>query len=455
MKKYILAFSLMLSVLSCVSCQEKKTEDISENPEIQEDIQQDNSFREYTDSDFKDINIIINRSQGQPPVNTYEKEVYFNFGRRVSPCKGEEFYEKFIPYYYINQDYEQDSEYIRKMCETGSTGRAEWFCINGNMMYFTVSHDDFCHYFSHDISIYSYNFDTEITEEIYNYSGTDYGMNINRLHYSDGLFFITEKAYTDDMKLTSHGWDYGDSGEKRECELCRLDEKNKKIITISKEPYDDYYFSESENGFIIKDAEFSGANNSDASYILSEYNTQTNKIDTIFSGAVNEIPVPCGNGFVTYTKDDSKNITVNADNYTLSTQIHGDVSCASENRIIISHSDYYQSYSKDKIYIYDFNTMERYILDLTGYGSRVYPCGENLIIYGDAAQYYLIPEKGQAFFLGTNINMPVLDNESGKTYITSISSNEGYSNYVDDDGNMQIEEIKGDTSGRILFIEQP
>ena len=453
MKKYILAFSLMLSVLSCFSCQEKKTEDISENPEIQEDIQQDNSFREYTDKDFKDINIIINRSQGQPPVNTYEKPVSFNFGRKVSPCKGEEFYEKFIPYYYINPNYEQDEEYIQKICQTGSTGNASWFCIDGNMMYFIVSHDDFCYYFSHDISIYSYNLDTEITEELYNYSGTDYGLAISGLYYNNGLFFVTEKAYTDDMVLTSHGWDYGESGEKRESAFCRLDENKKDIVTISKEPYADYYFSESENGFIIKDAEFSGKNNQDASYILSEYNTQTNQVSTVFSGAVNEIPVPCGKGFITYTKDDKKDITVNADNYTLATQLQGDVSCATDNRVIISHSDNYRTYSKDKIYIYDFNAMERYILDLTGYGSRVYPCGENLIICGDAPTYYLIPENGMAFFLGTPNSTPQTDNATGKLYFTSIASTEGYSNYMDDDGKLRIEEIRGDTSGNILFLE--
>ncbi|MBR1592792.1 MAG: hypothetical protein IJ666_07270 [Ruminococcus sp.] len=453
MKKYLLL--ILCVALSCVSCQDKNNEDIpeiSETDEVQGDVSR-NSFREYTDRDFKDINVIVSRSQAQLPVNTYEKSISLNLGKRVSPCKAEDLYEKFIPYYYINPDYPSDEEYIKDMLSAPSAGRAEWWCIDGNMMYFIVSHDDFCYYFSHDISIYSYNFDTEITEELYNYSGTDYGLSINRLYYNNGLFFITEKAYTDDMTLTSHGWDYGESGEKRETTLCRLDEKNQKIITVSKDPYTDYYFSESENGFIIKNAEFSGTNNQSPSYILSEYDISSNKMNTVFSGAVNEIPVPCADGFVTYIKNDNKNITVNAENYTLSTELQGDVSCVTKNRLIISHSDNYRTYSKDKIYVYDFNSMERYILDLSDYGNRVMPYGENLIIYSEFAKYYLVPELGTAFYLGMTEASPEKDNQSGRIYFTNIVSDDAYISYMDDDGNLKLEETKGGTEGNILFVE--
>ena len=454
MKKYLIILISAFMALSCFSCQDKNTDGTPENSDIQEEVQDDDTHREYTDSDFKDISIITTRSQDKLRANNYEKTVDLNLGKRVSPCKADEFYEKFIPYYYINPQYQQtNEEYIKDIREAESAGRADWFCINGNIMYFVVSHDDFCSYYSHDISVYSYNFDTEITDELYNYSGTDYGMSIERLEYSDGLFFVTTKGYTKDLILTQHGYEYGPNNSRTETALCRLDEKKKDIVTIQEEPYLDYYFSDSENGFIIKNVEFSGTDNKDETYTLSEYNSETKKTTEIFKGELNQIPVPCGNSFVTYYKDDSKNITVNAENYTLSTELKGNVTYASEKSLIISHSDDLSSYSKTRIYIYNFKTMERYVIDLSDYGSSVYPCGENLIISGDNMNYYLIPENGMTFFLGTQNDIPKIDKESGRTYITNIASDEGYSSYMDDEGKLKLAKTMGGTSGTILFIE--
>ena len=97
--------------------------------------------------------------------------------------------------------------------------------------------------------------------------------------------------------------------------------------------------------------------------------------------------------------------------------------------------------------------MERYVIDLSDYGSSVYPCGENLIISGDSMNYYLIPENGMTFFLGKQNDIPKTDKESGRTYITNIASDEGYSSYMDDEGKLKLAKTMGGTSGTILFIE--
>lgn len=171
---------------------------------------------------------------------------------------------------------------------------------------------------------------------------------------------------------------------------------------------------------------------------------ELSELKNITTDSSNDIFVSGETIFNTF-KQDNRNIGVESDNFTLCTDIRGDLVSANKDKVAIVAQNQMMGNHSATLYVYDFNYMERYVLDLSDLAYNADPLGDNFIISSLSSLqfHYLIPETGATFpvknsseYLNTN-HYTHLSAEKDYYLMCTYSHDQfGYPTYYDSDGNI-------------------
>lgn len=205
------AAALVIAAVSAnVGCEDKKKpQPVPTESETGGDYREENSeapevtekpvFREFAESDFKDITLSVNMVDKEPPVEVSSVDISgFDFGEKVPVCNKEEFVED----YYNNKEQHNGQPVFRwqNFVNKPIKGVTYKCCIWNGKCYIYVLHDNFNIY---DWELYSYDMAGGKPEEIYSWSAETPDEYCESMSYfCDGAMFYTyfRKEENDNLK---------------------------------------------------------------------------------------------------------------------------------------------------------------------------------------------------------------------------------------------------------------
>lgn len=206
MKKILCSLLALTMCVSAFSCSNKKKDSKPENPEIvtEEDEAVEKPFIEYSENDFTEINVNLNYTDDEFPLEQYDiTKDSLDLGAYIPPCKAENVRDKFRPEYLDYEDYDNHDEMLEEYensINTPTKGEIYSWTIDGDMFYCTAIYDRFCTHI-HETAIFSYNLKTKETEELFRYSDAEEEFRIDDIFSADGELYIIhydgyESVYT-------------------------------------------------------------------------------------------------------------------------------------------------------------------------------------------------------------------------------------------------------------------
>ncbi len=417
MKKTI-AFLTSLAVLcSLVSCEENKSDSKGDTDVIQSEevTEAEILFREYTAEDFTDIKVNLNKQQTAPPVELNEYDLsWIEFEPKVSVCALPEnrSIEKILPHYESDAQYydmtpEEYAEEFMKLYEPlldkPVYPSIECTATDGENIYYVAKYDKCCNYKTHDFEIYRCNPETKENECIFTYSNTDESFMVNDMAYYDGELWVIGNY------SLLKGYVYESLNG-----IFRADTETN-TLELSFSPPDDRwhiqgFYRTDDNRLVTSYIQYTGEGSENCFY---EYNGNSWEKSEYKKYGVS---IPYNGDFVTcYEKN--KSLFTECSRFSLDTGLRSaNLAAISDNRATYLLNDSLSTI----LYTYDFEKMERYIIDLTSYG-REYGCyaaGDNILLHQPTGKsgMYIIPELGAAFEIFRADFEPGMDYLGGEVY---------------------------------------
>lgn len=198
MKKLLCSLLAFTMCVSAFSCSNKKKDSKPENPEnVTEDSAIEKPFIEYSENDFTEINVNLNYTDNEFPLEQYDiTRDSIDFGAYIPPCKAENVRDKFRPdyldYYLDYEGYDSHDgmlEEYEASINTPTKGEIYSWTIDGDMFYCTAIYDRFCTHI-HESAIFSYNLKTKETEELFRYSDAEESLQITDIFSADGELYV-------------------------------------------------------------------------------------------------------------------------------------------------------------------------------------------------------------------------------------------------------------------------
>ncbi len=421
MKKTIVILTALAALCSLVSCEEKN-EDSKGNTEIiqsEETTEAEMPFREYKAEDFTDINVKLNKQQTAPPVELKEYDLsWIELEPRVSVCALPENRDisKIVPFYIsdaANYDMtpEEYTEEFMKLYEPlldkPVHPSIEKTAFDGEYIYYVVKYDKCCYINYHDFEIYRCNPETKENECIFSYSDPDMSFTVyDMTYFNDELWIMGEYDKPSDYVtvnssgISAEGHNKSEESSDEPLEGIFRADKETNTLELSFSPPDDSwhiqgFYRTDDNRLVTSYVQYTGENSEIWFY---EYNGNSwEKGEYKKYG----ISIPYNGEFVT-SYEKNKTLFTECSRFSLDTGLRSSVSH------VVAISDKMATYMVTDslstiLYTYDFEKMERYIIDLTSFGQyyAYYSAGDNIILHQTTGDYgmYIIPELGAAFEL--------------------------------------------------------
>ncbi len=427
MKKTIVFLTSLAALCSLISCEENKNDSKGNTDVIQSEevTEAEIPFRDYKAEDFTDIKVNLNKQQTAPPVELNEYDLsWIEFEPKVSVCALPEnrSIEKILPYYesdaknFDMTPEEYAEEYMKlyePLLDKPVYPSIECTATDGENIYYVAKYDKCCKYSIHDFEIYRCNPETKENECIFTYSNTDESFMVNDMAYYDGELWVIGNY------SLLEGYVYESSNG-----IFRADTETN-TLELSFEPHDDSWYIQ---GFYQ-----TGDNRLITAYIsYTEIGSELHFYEYNGGNWEEKEPpkygsfIPYNGEFVT-SYEKNKTLFTECSRFTLDTGLRS----ASLEAVSDKRATYMMQDSLSTIlYTYDFEKMERYIIDLTSYGSNYacYAAGDNILIHQPTGKsgMYIIPELGAAFEIFRADFEPGMDYLSGEEYIFhSISKANG------------------------------
>lgn len=390
MKKILSVFTAALMLALC-GCDSRNTD--SELPPV-EDITAETSeepveqeMRIYTDADFTDVTVNINNAGGIMPVEVKEYDVSnMIFGEKLSPCKKdgvrEEMYKKKVEVYgerYYSEEYIQQE---LEMYSGPEHGRVIAAALGMGVIYVAVSYDSYCPVYCHSYEIWTYRLSDGGMQLKYVYESADRTASVSDMRYVGGTLYL--EIYSCDTADVV--------GENTEHSLMRLNEETEELETV----YDDEFYSilhdSGERLMIVRD---------NSQEVLDrttlEYDPETQEWSERYRSVF--APLSNGESFIYSEEREEGYYTyydIVGENFRINTETKGAPAAYIGNCIVCPVTTMNAMIGgKSSLYVYDPDTMERYIMDIGSYNifCRV---GGGLILRNSVGDdfYCLIPQLG-------------------------------------------------------------
>ncbi|MBR3900569.1 MAG: hypothetical protein IKJ60_03355 [Ruminococcus sp.] len=443
MKKTIAFLTSLAALCSLISCEENEIEDIKGDSEvIQEETVQtethteaDLPFREYKAEDFTDIKVKLTMQQTAPPVKVEEYDLsWIEFEPKVPLCALPEnrSIEKFMPYYesdaenYDMTPEEYAEEYMKlyePLLDKPVYPSIECITSDGENIYYVAKYDKCCNYKAHDFEIYRCNPETKENECIFTYSDTDVSFSVyDMAYYNSELWIIGEYDKSRDNvihygdRISAEGCNNSDESSDEPLEgIFRADKETNTLELVfwtDDNSTMQMFYQTDEKRLISSFVTFGNTENE-----LKFYEYKGNAWEEIHS-LENNTCILLNDDFVT-SYEKNKSLFTECSRFTLDTGLRSAYLAAiSDNRATYLLKDSLSTI----LYTYDFEKMERYIIDLTSYGREYgyYGAGDNILLHQPAGKsgMYIIPELGAAFEIFRADFEPGMDYRSGEVYIS-------------------------------------
>lgn len=406
MKKTIAFLTALITLCSLTSCEENKKEDIkSETEVIQQEVVQTEKptaavlpFGEYSVEDFTDINVKIAMQESEPPVKVEEYEISgLEIEPKIPVCalpenrrieyldpgfNNKSHYIGDLPVHFDGDEYEKEfMELYAPLLDTPVYPEFNNITADDENVYYVAQYDRRCNIASgyimdsHDFKIYRYNIETKENTCLYSFESGNSKFNITNMDVVDGevVFSANCREYSNDKEKCTSGV-FKLNSEENELEVLYELENNEYIYSFVKD------YDNSLNMAVVGKTGIENYVYTEGEWVETAGNND--ELD-IFDETVKS-----------YKRD--KTIFTECSRFTLDTGLRSaELTALTDKRATYIMSD---STTK-KLYTYDFEKMERYIIDLTSL-SADYTCissGENLFMYTDTQGIYIIPELGAAF----------------------------------------------------------
>lgn len=443
MKKTIAFLTSLAALCSLISCEENEIEDIKGDSEIiQEETvptetptEADLPFREYKAEDFTDIKVKLTMQQTAPPVKVEEYDLsWIEFEPKVPLCALPEnrSIEKFMPYYESDaENYDMTSEeyaeeYMKlyePLLDKPVYPSIECIASDGENIYYVAKYDKCCNFKAHDFEIYRCNPETKENECIFTYSDTDVSFSVYDMAYYDGeLWIIGEYDKSRDNvihygdRISAEGCNNSDESSDEPLEgIFRADTETNTLELVfwtDDNSTMQMFYQTDEKRLISSFVSFGNTENE-----LKFYEYKGNAWEEIHS-LENNTCILLNDDFVT-SYEKNKSLFTECSRFTLDTGLRSaNLAAISDNRATYLLNDSLSTI----LYTYDFEKMERYIIDLTSYGREYgyYGAGDNILLHQPAGKsgMYIIPELGAAFEIFRADFEPGMDYRSGEVYIS-------------------------------------
>lgn len=408
MKKIITLAAALASLCCCVSCTEKQedskgntaTDKSAVENSVGDSSPEKTDFREYTAADFKDITVKLNKQQTAPPVEIKEYDLSgIEYESKISPCQLPEN----IKIEYIDSFYEDNAKLLDMNVEEYSDMLIENFSsildvptkpqvtltdFDGEYLYYIANFDDICLENSHNFAIYRYNPETKENTCIFEYSDSSVSMYVVDIKCFKGNVWILE--YSEDSY-----------------NIYRIDSETGELVADSPMMGRDFYaanfYDTAEDDFIIMagGSEKISENEWKTKVRFYKYDENSGEWEKMLEDGIEyEQYGTIYKGGIVKTCVENRSLIVECDSLRLDTGLRSSQFIGlTDSRAFFILSDSISTV----VYVYDFEKMERYSIDLTTYGSNFtgYISGDNIILQQNMGKYYmyLIPELGAAFDL--------------------------------------------------------
>lgn len=471
MKKTIAILTALAALCSLVSCDEKN-EDSKGNTEIiqsEETTEAEMPFREYKAEDFTDINVKLNKQQTAPPVELKEYDLsWIELEPRVSVCALPENRDisKIVPFYIsdaANYDMtpEEYAEEFMKLYEPlldkPVYPSIEKTAFDGEYIYYVVKYDKCCYVNYHDFEIYRCNPETKENECIFSYSDPDMSFTVyDMAYFNDELWIMGEYGKPSDYVavnssgISVEGYNKSEESSDEPLEgIFRADKETNNlelVLGADGTKSTQMLYQPDENRLIASFVSFPND-----TYKLDFYEYKGNTWEEMDSPESNNYTLFNGEFVTSYEKN--KTLFTECSRFSLDTGLRSSVShvvAISDKRATYMVTDSLSTI----LYTYDFEKMERYIIDLTSFGQyyAYYPAGDNIILHQTTGDYgmYIIPELGAAFelFKGELTTTYDINNGEIDTYYCIYSAN-GKIAITEEKTVHRVHYVNGDISANI------
>ncbi|MDE6776272.1 MAG: hypothetical protein K2J37_08305, partial [Ruminococcus sp.] len=356
-----------------------------------------------------------------------------------------EYREEFADLYaYRFWDYEledYDRSRLSNICDSNYEGRYIYYTFDSRYLYYIIDFDDLCDFSTHCFKVMKYDTETAEIKELYSYSGIDYRFLNLKMAINNGDVYMSydKYSYSDNERVSEISMIKNGKLEK-----ILDDSSTRTILELTNCDTDKLILSSYKSWFDENDKYH-------ASGQLYEYNS--GKVNEIYSvdyddGHIDIVfpPMRYRNEFLSVDRDENNIISVYSDNFRLNTGLKGaTLTSASDKTISFIVKDIVSCF----MYVYNFDTMERYELNVKGLTDEwgVTPIGDNFILSnGGRTHVFLIPEIGATFLLKSfDASYPV-DTDGKRVWI--IDSETGS---IHSDGNGSIATNKPS----MLYVIEP
>lgn len=423
MKKILSAFTAALMLALC-GCDSNNTD--SELPPVDSipvgtsEEPADQEMRIYTDADFTDIAVNVNNAGGAMPVEVKEYDVSdMIFEEKLSPCKKdgvrEEMYKRMAEAYEEAHYYSE--EYIQQELEMYSGpehGRVIAAALGMGVIYVAVSYDNYCPIYCHSYEIWTYRLSDGGMQLKYVYESADRAASVSDMRYVGETLYL--EVYSCDTADVTR--------ENEEHSLMRLNEETEVLETV----YDDeFVLMLHDSGDRLMIRRLNGNEYySDSEKTVLEYDPETQKWTERYSCNGGGHPLCNGSNFIHYEIREEGYYTyydIVGESFRINTETKGAPAAYIGNCVVCSVNTANSGTSdSDTLYVYDLDTMERYIMDIGSYNvfCRV---GDGLILRNSVGDefYCLIPQLGVLDKL-ISVKPAELEGVSMNPYIDTIIS---------------------------------
>lgn len=446
MKKFVSILAALMLAAGCFSCSEDKKPNSDSKPADDDVIvsesdgavdkpvvQQQAEFREFKADDFKTINVVINKTDKEPPFKLHSINVTdIDFGERLSPCKSEEYRDRYKPdfgqemeYKYLgdeekNGEIQALEEEWEQLCKEPVKGDIVTGCYRGNDIYVAVTYDPRCKSGSaicyHELSIFHVDGLTGKTEELYRHSDPESAFGIDQLYwYHDRLYIDAREyglMYLDNGELVPmnylpeySNWFYPNSADRL---IVKSTKSDLKEVPEDYEPKSGEIVQEDTDG---KKFLYLGSDD-----VMSEYFPETGEwkelyheycnIDQNTGESVDGVPLIYGDLFAVAEKPEGKRkYDVVTDEYRISTGLTAcNILYAGHDRLVVDYGGGTVvpggNHDGDVVHIFDISKMEHYVFDCSSLGMNCQYFNGGLFVYpsgNSGTLYYVMPELGLTF----------------------------------------------------------
>ena len=417
MKKFFCSVLALVLSAAAVGCNDKKKpESEEEDIPVMTDTLGDNTkedtgtvgFSEFSDSDFKTINVTVRDADGEAPVSVKRIDLSgVVIEDKVPVCYNaenvEEHIKKHNTYYYTDEDgvtrsymYDTDGENgiplydWHDFLDKPVKGYIEDCYVRGNDCFIYVMYQVPLSASCYDHAVFRYDTESGETEEIYSWSAA----NINET--TDGNCLFTENA----VFLVYYNIIKEDSPRTVGATVKRLDLDTKEIKTVFEG--NDYISSASfmcdKDGSVYfnKQEENDSGQSSVNVYKYDEESGKFGKVDEIVvSDEVKANIISNGKRYSLVKPEGKRKLDMVCDNYRIGTDVTNAKIVYADDKSFVLQND-------DQLNVYNIVKKEHYVLDVSRLGQKaVMSDGKLFIGLGDTSfekpLYCVIPELGLTY----------------------------------------------------------